>query len=87
MQNDDWRFCKKCLVREFDNGDLFRTMQEYISRIDKEIKTSAAEYEKRLEICTQCDSLRNGMCGVCGCYVEMRAAVKSNYCPAVRKKW
>lgn len=87
MQNEDWRFCKKCLVRDFDQGELFQTMQEYIARIDKDIKTPEPEYEKRLKFCTQCDSLRNGMCGICGCYVEMRAAVKSNYCPAVRKKW
>lgn len=87
MEKEDWRFCKKCLVRDFDEGELFRTMQEYIARIDEEIKTPAEEYEKRLRICTECDRLLNGMCGVCGCYVEMRAAVKNHYCPAVRKKW
>jgi len=87
MEKEDWRFCKKCLVRDFDQGELFRTMQEYIAHIDEEIKTSQQEYENRLQICTECDSLMNGMCGVCGCYVEMRAAVKSNYCPAVHKKW
>ena len=87
MENEDCRFCKKCLVRDFDEGDLFSTMQEYIARIDEEIKTPLEEYEERLRICTECDSLLNGMCGVCGCYVEMRAAVHTNYCPAVRKKW
>lgn len=87
MEKEDWRFCKKCLVRDFDAGDLFRTMQEYIARIDEDIKTPQEEYEKRLGICTECDSLMNGMCGVCGCYVEMRAAVRSHYCPAVHKKW
>lgn len=87
MEKEDWRFCKKCLIRDFDEGDLFLTMQEYIARIDEDIKTPQEEYEKRLGICTECDSLMNGMCGVCGCYVEMRAAVTTNYCPAVHKKW
>ena len=87
MEKEDWRFCKKCLIRDFDTGELFRTMQDYIARIDEDIKTPKEEYEKRLGICTECDSLMNGMCGVCGCYVEMRAAVNTNYCPAVRKKW
>lgn len=87
MEKEDWRFCKKCLIRDFDEGDLFRTMQEYIARIDEDIKTPQEEYEMRLGICTECDSLMNGMCGVCGCYVEMRAAVNTNYCPAVHKKW
>jgi len=87
MERENWRVCKKCLVRDFDEGELFRTMQEYIARIDEEIKTPREEYENRLQICTECDRLLNGMCGVCGCYVEMRAAVKHHYCPAVRKKW
>ncbi len=87
MKNESWRFCKKCLVRDFDEGELFRTMQDYIAHIDEEIKTPQEEYEERLRICTECDSLMNGMCGVCGCYVELRAAVKTHYCPAVRKKW
>lgn len=87
MEKEDWRFCKKCLVRDFDQGELFRTMQEYIAHIEEDIKTPQEEYERRLCICTACDSLMNGMCGVCGCYVEMRAAVAQHYCPAVQKKW
>ena len=87
MEKEDWRFCKKCLVRDFDEGELFQTMQEYIARIDEDIKTPPEEYEERLRLCTGCDSLLNGMCGVCGCYVELRAAVKTHYCPAVWKKW
>ena len=87
MEREDWRFCKKCLIRDFDEGDLFRTMQEYIARIDTELRTPQEEYEERLRICTECDSLLNGMCGVCGCYVELRAAVQKHYCPAVQKKW
>lgn len=91
MENEkegaDWRFCKKCLIRDFDEGELFRTMQDYIARIDADIKTPVEEYEQRLELCTNCDSLLNGMCRVCGCYVEMRAAVQTNYCPAVKKQW
>ena len=87
MEKEDWRLCKKCLVRDFDSGELFRTLQDYIARMDEDIKTPEEEYEKRLTICTECESLRNGMCGICGCYVEMRAAVRTNYCPAVHGKW
>ena len=47
MEKEDWRFCKKCLVRDFDEGELFRTMQDYIARIDEDIKTPKEEYEKR----------------------------------------
>lgn len=87
MKNEDWRFCKKCLIRDFDEGELFQTMQDYIARIDTEIKTPQEEYERRLAICTECEKLIGGMCGACGCYVEMRAAVKTHYCPDVKKMW
>ena len=35
----------------------------------------------------ECDNLINGMCKICGCFVEMRAAVKKNYCPDIEKYW
>ncbi|MFR1660111.1 DUF6171 family protein [Gallintestinimicrobium sp.] len=38
-------------------------------------------YEKRLELCKACDYLEAGTCLACGCYVELRAAVKKNRCP------
>ena len=45
------------------------------------------EYKKRLDICKECDNLINGMCKICGCFVEMRAAIKKNYCPNIEKHW
>lgn len=87
MESTDWRFCKKCLIRDFDEGELFRTIQEYIARMDEDIKTPASEYERRLSLCRECEKLLGGMCTVCGCYVEMRAAVQKQYCPAPRKQW
>ena len=62
-------------------------MQEYISNIDMHIRTGEKEYKSRLDICKQCDNLVNGMCKICGCFVEVRAAVKNNYCPNIEKYW
>ena len=42
-------------------------------------------YENRLKICKECDDLVAGTCLKCGCYVELRAAVTRNKCPA--KMW
>lgn len=83
----DWRFCKKCLVRDLKEDELAETMQAYIARIDADIKTPPQTYEARLLACTECEQLLRGMCRVCGCYVEMRAAVKTNGCPAVHPRW
>ena len=70
-----------------DRGEYFKNMYEYIDNLDEEIKTPAPEYERRLSLCKECERLMDGMCAVCGCYVEMRAAVTKNTCPAVHPVW
>ena len=61
-------------------------IMRYYEPDDKKL-LKCGEYERRLSICKECDRLLDGMCTVCGCYVEMRAAVTTNCCPAVRAKW
>lgn len=87
MTGEEWRFCKKCLIRDLDEGELVTTIKEYVARLDDRIKTPAEEYENRLKQCISCDRLISGTCAVCGCYVEMRAAVQRNSCPAPKPKW
>ena len=69
------RICKKCLLREMDEAGFFQNMYDYIARIPADDKTPGEEYEKLL----------SGMCRMCGCYVEMRAAIALRDCPG--KKW
>lgn len=43
-----------------------------------------AEYRRRLEICARCPRLRDGhTCGVCGCFVIVRARRREMACPDV----
>ncbi len=81
------RICRRCLLDEIFEVNEYKNMQEYIRNIDKHIKTEDDEYKRRLNLCKECDNLINGMCKICGCFVEMRAAVKKNYCPDIRNKW
>ncbi|WP_315067617.1 DUF6171 family protein [uncultured Clostridium sp.] len=81
------RICRRCLLDEIFEVNEYKNMQEYIRNIDKYIKTEDDEYKRRLNLCKECDNLINGMCKICGCFVEMRAAVKKNYCPDIRNKW
>lgn len=81
------RYCRKCLLDKVFEEDEYKNLKDYLNSIDEEIKADDTEYNRRLEICKQCDNLFNGMCKVCGCFVEMRAAVKKNYCPDVNKMW
>lgn len=84
--NNIQRICKRCLIRDMqDEDDYFAKLKELIDGIDVCQKSSEKEYEDRLEVCTECDKLTEGLCRLCGCYVEYRAAFKSNDCP--QKKW
>ncbi len=87
MTGDEWRFCKKCLIRDLDDKALFESVKDYLNSLDPRDKVSDEEYEHRLALCRDCDRLVRGTCTVCGCYVEMRAAGKNRTCPAVKPKW
>lgn len=75
------RICKKCLLRDMDENEYFANLHDYMARIDEDLKVSPEIYEARLGLCQDCDYLNSGMCGACGCYVELRASLKKNACP------
>ena len=81
------RFCRRCLLDELFEEKEYKHLQDYIEHLDKDIKTEEVEYKRRLDLCKECDNLINGMCKICGCFVEIRAAVKKNYCPDIEKQW
>ena len=84
--DDNLRNCRRCLTREMaEQGENYQTLWDYIRNLDGDIKAPDKLYGERLEICKGCDMLFQGMCRKCGCYVELRAAVKNNGCPG--KKW
>lgn len=78
------RICKKCLFRDKAPNEQI-DLNKYLSVISENEKTPPSVYEKRLNICRQCDLLLEATCQACGCYVEFRAAVKHSRCP--KKKW
>lgn len=75
------RICKKCLLRdgnlEHDRGYVLR----YRDNLSEEDRAEEACYEKRLAACQSCELLLQAMCRGCGCYVELRAALKKQSCP------
>ena len=77
--------CLKCLLKEMDEEAYMQKLHRYIEQLDSDVKTAQKIYEQRLEICKGCDYLEAGTCLACGCYVELRAAVKKNKCPYT--KW
>lgn len=80
------RVCRRCLLKELD-GAYFQSIYDYIAHLPENQKTDKQEYRLRLEKCKACDSLQNGMCALCGCFVEVRAAKKQMHCPRSKEIW
>lgn len=80
--------CKKCLLSQMpEEGELQKLIEERIALLPEDEKADEAAREERLSVCRQCDKLSSGTCGLCGCYVELRAAKKRMICPCVPAKW
>lgn len=84
---DSVRYCKQCLLKDMPEDAYFKSLYEYIEHLDEDIKAEPLEYERRLAICKSCSNLLNGMCRICGCFVELRAVMDKKSCPDVEQKW
>jgi len=78
--------CRRCLLFEY-NPELALTVREYVSGLSEKQRASGDVYERRLQLCGSCDELNNGMCRLCGCFVEARAAKKLAHCAKSEEVW
>lgn len=85
MTTENGKKCRKCLLEELDAKKLAESIADHVSLIPEDKRTDAEEYSRRLGICKGCPSLMEGMCGECGCFVEIRAAKSHMRCPVC--KW
>lgn len=69
-------FCKKCFFSELDPGGVYNEIKDMIAALPDEKRADDDTYRHRLDICGSCESLGSGICGKCGCFVELRAAKK-----------
>lgn len=79
--------CKRCLLSETDPDGLYAAVQRRIAQMPEELRADAAEYSRRLDCCRACDSLANGLCRLCGCFAELRAAKAGKHCPHPAHYW
>ena len=56
------RECKRCLLKDMDTQEYYRTVSEYVESLDESLRASKEEYGRRLSLCRECDCLINGMC-------------------------
>lgn len=78
------RICKKCLLQDMGKEE-YAKISSYIDALGEEARVDSKVEERRLGICKECENLLDGTCLKCGCYVEIRAAMKMGRCP--QKKW
>ena len=79
------KICRRCLLDELDEDEYFRSLKEYIASYPEDKRCTDEEYGRRLAVCRECERLTNGMCAVCGCYVELRALKIKADCPEGNK--
>lgn len=87
MDKENKRVCKKCLLQDIAPEEYLDNMRIYLMGLDDDIKTEETLYKERLAYCKECDNLIEGLCRLCGCFVEYRAAIKHKACPDIYPKW
>lgn len=87
MEQNKKRLCKKCLLKDFAPDEYLESMRVYLQGLEEEVKVKEEVYRDRLSKCEECDKLNEGICRICGCFVEYRAAIKIRYCPDIQPKW
>ena len=80
--------CRRCLLEDMpDEAALAKNMQELIALLPDDKRADEDARLSRLAVCRTCDHLNRGMCALCGCYVELRAAKKHMGCADVPSRW
>jgi hypothetical protein len=87
MDTDEKRICKRCLMMDFAPEEYLENMRTYLNGLNEEVKADEVLYRSRLKQCKACDNLMDGICRLCGCFVEYRAAIRENDCPGSQPKW
>ena len=84
-QNTSQRECQKCLLIDATAGKEKEIVYRYISELSKTEKAPEPLFQERLDMCRMCQWLSSATCQACGCFVEVRAAVRKHKCPY--QKW
>ena len=79
--------CKRCLLADMDASAMYETVRRRIDQLPENQRADAETYSRRLEICRTCDALVSGLCSICGCFTELRAARAEQHCPHPAQFW
>ena len=77
--------CTRCLLKDYSKEVYEKLIVEGLKALPIEDLTTEDVTAKRLSVCKDCEKINQGTCLACGCYVEIRAALKTGKCPY--SKW
>ncbi len=78
--------CRACEYTNKIHKDAVETELKRLSQMKGLKPCDEKELERRLNICSSCPQLdMNNVCMMCGCYVQIRAFLKTSRCPI--KNW
>ena len=80
-------FCR-CLLEDLPSAaELATSIRELIAQLPPERRAPEETVQIRLDACRACSHLADGLCALCGCYVELRAAKQPSRCPELPDRW
>lgn len=79
------KICRRCLLSDISKEQYEALIVNGLKALPQEDLVDESSCSKRLEICRECEKLNEGTCLACGCFVEIRAALKKGRCPY--NKW
>lgn len=82
---ENLRVCKRCLLFEANEQEYQEKIARILNAMKPYEKAESKCVEARLLLCKECEKLNRGTCVACGCFVELRSALKDGHCPY--KKW
>lgn len=77
--------CTRCLLKDYSKEVYEHLIVEGLKALPAEDIADGEVTAIRLGVCQACEKLNQGTCLACGCYVEIRAALKAGKCPY--SKW
>ena len=88
MSKNPQGICPKCMEDSYDEERLNKSIEEYVTSLDEELKAEDTEYRRRLRFCAACECRMGITCSQCGCFIQARAAKKRMHCPyPAGQKW
>lgn len=78
---EEKRHCLRCFLEEIDPAAYERDIKRILDHMEPGERAKDRVRDARLSACRTCGYLNAGTCTACGCFVELRASMRTGHCP------